>query len=742
MWGNITIAFLLAFITSFVITPYTMRLAHKVGAIDLPGERKIHKKPIPRLGGLAIITGFLLSVLYLLFILNLEKTINLDGTEKYGIKLIGFLLGIIILGITCFIDDSKNIPAWVKLLAQVLAAVIVVASGIRIDMIVIPFMEKNITLNNIFSYILTIGWIIGITNAINLIDGLDGLSSGISLISCISLLIIFATNDSSILSIILITALAGGIVGFLPFNFNPAKTFVGDVGSNFLGFSLAVISILGVAKTYTVIVLIAPLIVLGLPIFDTIFAIFRRIIKGKSLKAVFKPDKGHLHHRLMAKGYTQKQAVLILYGLSATLGMFAIILLDSGLWKALSFALLVLAIIAVGYKDVFKKEGIKKNEKDENRERNTKSVLFAAVSMDVGGIETALATLLNYLSEQRKYEITLVLEKKTGAFLERIDPKIKIIEYAPSSNKIILIRKIVNIFKRIKFMNKYKNKYDFSASYATYSNSGSFVARTASRNSVLWCHMDYLAQFNNDEEQVKRFFKQKHYNKFKKLVFVSERSRQTFLKVFPELKKSVLHINNFIDGEGIESKSNEKLEENIQELKDKNNVIFLNVGRHDEIQKKLTRLLEATKMLKSDIKVKKSFKLILIGDGEDTNRYKKLVEEYGIEDVVYFLGRKKNPYPYFKLANYVILTSDYEGSPVVFTEAMILNVPIITTDVAGAEQLKGEYGIITTREVNDIYKTMKEAINSQFKIKEKFNYEEYNAKIKHQLIKLIEEGEK
>ena len=343
MWGNITIAFLLAFITSFVITPYTMRLAHKVGAIDFPGERKIHNKPIPRLGGLAIISGFLLSVLYLLFILN------------NGIKLMGFFLGIIILGITCFIDDSKNIPAWVKLLAQILSAVIVTVCGVKIDMIAVPFMEKNIILNNVFSYILTIGWIVGITNAINLIDGLDGLSSGISLISCISLLIIFATNGSSILSIILITALAGGIVGFLPFNFNPAKTFVGDVGSNFLGFSLAVISILGVAKTYTVLVLIAPLIVLGLPIFDTIFAIFRRIIKGKSLKAVFKPDKGHLHHRLMAKGYTQKQAVLILYGLSATLGMFAIILLDSGLWKALSFALLVVAIIAVGYKDIFKK---------------------------------------------------------------------------------------------------------------------------------------------------------------------------------------------------------------------------------------------------------------------------------------------------------------------------------------------------------------------------------------------------
>ena len=234
--------------------------------------------------------------------------------------------------------------------------------GVKIDIIAIPLLEKNINLSNIVSYIFTIGWIVGITNAINLIDGLDGLSSGISLISCISLLIIFATNGSSILSIILITALAGGIVGFLPFNFNPAKTFVGDVGSNFLGFSLAVISILGVAKTYTVLVLIAPLIVLGLPIFDTIFAIFRRIIKGKSLKAVFKPDKGHLHHRLMAKGYTQKQAVLILYGLSATLGMFAIILLDSGIWKALSFALLVVAIVAIGYKDIFKQREQKNSD--------------------------------------------------------------------------------------------------------------------------------------------------------------------------------------------------------------------------------------------------------------------------------------------------------------------------------------------------------------------------------------------
>lgn len=207
-------------------------------------------------------------------------------------------------------------------------------------------------LNGVFSSILTIGWIVGITNAINLIDGLDGLSSGITLISCISLLIIFSLNESPLIAIILITALAGAIVGFLPYNFNPAKTFIGDVGSNFMGFAIAVISILGVAKTYTAIVIIAPIIVLGLPIFDTIWAIIRRIIKTKSIKGVFKADKGHLHHRLMARGYTQKQAVFILYGITATLGMSAIILLDSGIWKAISFVLLVVAIVAIGYKDI------------------------------------------------------------------------------------------------------------------------------------------------------------------------------------------------------------------------------------------------------------------------------------------------------------------------------------------------------------------------------------------------------
>ena len=347
MWGDIAIAFLLALITTFVVTPYTIKLAKKVGAVDLPkDERRINTKVMPRLGGVAVIAGFVVSTLYLLIIMSIEGSINLQGPEQYSIKLLGFFMGATMIAVVCFIDDMKDLPALVKLSTQILAAVIVVMSGIRIEHIQIPFF-KQAEFSQIFSIIITIGWIVGITNAINLIDGLDGLSTGLSLISCLSLMIIFALNDSPIIAIVLITALAGALTGFLPFNFNPAKTFIGDTGSNFLGYSLAVISILGVAKTYTLIVIVAPLIVLALPVLDTLMAIIRRMIKGKSLKAVIEPDNGHLHHKMLRKGFTQKQAVLILYGISATLGIFAIILLESGIWKALSFALIIIAAIAV-----------------------------------------------------------------------------------------------------------------------------------------------------------------------------------------------------------------------------------------------------------------------------------------------------------------------------------------------------------------------------------------------------------
>lgn len=235
MWGDIAIAFLLAFITAYVVTPYSIRLAKKVGAMDIPKEsRKIHKKPMPRLGGLAIVAGFTVSIIYLLIMMSIEKTINLRDANNYYIKLLGIFGGALVLSVFCIFDDIKGINPFVKLLGQLIAAGIVAYSGIRIDKIMFSSFLNTVITEEIFSIAVTIIWIVGITNAINLIDGLDGLSSGISLISCVSLLLIFALNGSPMISIILVTALAGAILGFLPFNFTPAKTFLGDTGSNFL----------------------------------------------------------------------------------------------------------------------------------------------------------------------------------------------------------------------------------------------------------------------------------------------------------------------------------------------------------------------------------------------------------------------------------------------------------------------------------------------------------------------------
>ncbi len=368
MWGDIAIAFLIAFLMTFMATPHTINLAKKLGAIDTPkDERRINKVDMPRLGGLAVIAGFFVSIIYLLITMTVENKIDLMQ-DDYATKLVGFVIGALIIGIVCFIDDVKGVPALGKLCAQIISALVVIKFGIKIDTLDIPFFNIN-SGNDVFFVILTLLWIVGITNSMNLIDGLDGLSTGISLISCLSLIIIFSLNGSPLISIILITALGGALCGFLPYNFNPAKTFIGDTGSNFLGYCLSIISILGIAKTYTAFVIVAPLLVLALPIFDTLFAIVRRIVHGKSLKAVIQADSGHLHHKMIEKGFTQKQAVLILYGISAILGMFAIILMDSGIWKALSFAIIIFIIIAMGYKEFFKQRLLGDMSEEQKKEK-------------------------------------------------------------------------------------------------------------------------------------------------------------------------------------------------------------------------------------------------------------------------------------------------------------------------------------------------------------------------------------
>lgn len=401
-----------------------------------------------------------------------------------------------------------------------------------------------------------------------------------------------------------------------------------------------------------------------------------------------------------------------------------------------------------------------------------KKLLFSAVTLDVGGIETALITLLNYLANQKeddffeeqknndlnnrinlqeqdnkyeenkinnKYEITLVLEKKQGLFLDVLDKNIKVIEYTPNNSKIVIIRKAINLLKQIIFKAKYKNKYDFACSYASYSNPTSFVARTASENSAIWCHLDYLAFFEGNKEAVKAFFEEKHYKEFKHIITVSQRSKETFLEVFPEEKDKTIHINNLIDFNKILCQSKEEVQDisEIQNIKsNQNTTIFINIGRHEEKQKRLSKIIEAAKLLKE--KTDNKFIILFVGDGADTDKYKQLVEKYNLKNEILFLGRKKNPYPYLKMADCSILTSDYEGYPVVFVESMTLNKPIITTNVSGVEAIEKEgYAIITKNDVNSIYETMKKFIDDGFEVKSKFNPEQYNKEILEKLEKIF-----
>lgn len=357
-----------------------------------------------------------------------------------------------------------------------------------------------------------------------------------------------------------------------------------------------------------------------------------------------------------------------------------------------------------------------------------KKLLFAAHSLGLGGIETALITLLEELVK-KEYEITLVLEKKEGIFLDTLNKKIKVIEYTPSNNKIVPVRKFLNLCKQLKFKLKYKNKFDFAAAYATYSLSNGFVARTASQNSALWVHIDYLTKNENDEAKTRNYYKELKSEEFNKIVFVSKESRDNFLKLFPHCKEKAIYCNNLIDGKKILEKSEEKIQESKQET-----ITFVNIGRHDEKQKRLTKLIEAAEMLKKD---GLDFRILFVGDGQDSKLYKEMVKNKKLEDTIIFLGKKKNPYPYYKISNCVVLTSDYEGYPVVFLESMILKKPIITTKVSDYEQIEGKFGVVTTKNVNDIYIAMKNFIQNGFEIKEEFNYQKYNEEILQNLEKLF-----
>ena len=326
-------ALAVAALIAYIATPVVKNLAFKVGAVDVPKDnRRMHKHPIPRMGGLAIFLGFLLSVLIFL---------PLDD------QLRGMLLGAVIIVVLGIFDDIYALPAVPKFLVQIAAALIAVYMGNRITIISNPniFSSNPIWDLGPWSVPVSVIWIVAITNAVNLIDGLDGLACGVSTISSLTMLVIaLCVADPTVA--ILMAALSGACIGFLHYNLNPAKIFMGDTGATFLGFIMATASIDGLFKFYNIISFAVPFLMLGLPIFDTCSAIVRRVSHGQSPMTA---DRSHIHHKLIDMGFSQKQAVAVLYIISAVLGLSAVVLTTSGEVRAMMFLMALCAAGAVAW---------------------------------------------------------------------------------------------------------------------------------------------------------------------------------------------------------------------------------------------------------------------------------------------------------------------------------------------------------------------------------------------------------
>lgn len=304
-----------AVLITIVLTPFVRKLAISIGAVDLPNERRVNKRVVPSLGGVAVFASFFLSIFFLLPIPNQE--------------ILPIFLGASIILITGIVDDLKELSPKLKVLGILSAGLIIYYVGdIQLNMINLPFIGELHF--GSFSLPVTLFWILAITNAVNLIDGLDGLASGVSMIALTTMGIIgyfFLTVDTMVVPI-MIFVLVGSIAGFLPYNFNPARIFLGDTGALFLGFMISVMSLQGL-KNATLITLIIPIVILGIPITDTIYAMIRRILNKQSIATA---DKLHIHHQLMSLGFTHKQTVVAIYCLAAIFSLIALLYPLSTLW--------------------------------------------------------------------------------------------------------------------------------------------------------------------------------------------------------------------------------------------------------------------------------------------------------------------------------------------------------------------------------------------------------------------------
>ncbi|MGE5543129.1 MAG: glycosyltransferase family 4 protein [Bacillota bacterium] len=337
-------ALIISGFVALAVTPLVRVVALRINAAVVPGDRSVHTHPIPHLGGVAIYLGFLTATLAL---------VPRPASEVWGSLIAGGLA--LILGI---IDDFRPLRPWVKLAGQVAVALALILSGVRIEFLTNPY--GGMILPGRFAGPLTVFWVVALMNVVNLIDGLDGLAAGTVAIASLTLMFV-AAQRAQLLVAILAGAIAGSALGFLPYNFNPAKIFMGDAGAMFLGCALAVVSVEGALKSAAAIALV-PVIALGLPIFDTAFAIVRRVVNGKSPAAA---DRGHIHHRLLEMGLTQRQAVVLLYMASGLLGLTAMLSAELGFRTSGPITLLViigmvLAAKALGVLDLREQRRVNK----------------------------------------------------------------------------------------------------------------------------------------------------------------------------------------------------------------------------------------------------------------------------------------------------------------------------------------------------------------------------------------------
>lgn len=371
-------AMIISVVVAYAATPLSIRIANKFGIIDKPkDERRVHKKPIPRFGGMGIFLGSMAALIIPAGMNNKIQVAMIGGALMY-------LLGII--------DDILDIKPLVKFSGQVAIASLVYALGVRITFISnffglkLAYSNTNLMLSAGVGYLVTVIWIVGITNAVNLMDGLDGLAAGSTAIMALSLAYVAYIHGARLGSMpvcIALVAVAGGCLGFLPYNFSPAKTFMGDGGALYLGYMIAVLSVISPLKQATIVGALIPILTLAVPIFDTLFAMLRRTLKHES---IMHADKGHLHHHLMAAGFGQRRSVLIMYGIVGIMGIVAV-LISRELYKDAFFlfliALLYLCIIIVPKKP---KKGIKR-----------------IITQDTSELEKEYFTeYLNYERERRK----------------------------------------------------------------------------------------------------------------------------------------------------------------------------------------------------------------------------------------------------------------------------------------------------------------------------------------------------